>query len=226
MYVCAPIPQDRRPETIVHILIKLLSHSRTLIHDPARYHFISPVPKCCNTKFNSERRRVLTASFTALLCTRGEFLLESWAAALLEKNSSSFFPDTALAKATTSCNFWAANAIHDFSSASNFVSFFRSTAECNNEHEVETTTFSAPNLFCKSSMMATEAAKSLAQMFLPSTTPANKVFPAGMPCSLINSRVLAPRTRSTPKAATDSRPMRVLPRSIRMSKNHSILNEH
>lgn len=44
-----------------------------------------------------------------------------------------------------------------------------------------------------------EAARSLAQMFLPSTTPAKRYFPAGNPTLLMTSCVLVPRTRSKPK---------------------------
>jgi hypothetical protein len=57
--------------------------------------------------------------------------------------TSSFLPAAALARPTTSNNFWAANASHDLSSASNLVSFFKSTAEWRREHDVDTTTFSA-----------------------------------------------------------------------------------
>ena len=68
-----------------------------------------------------------------------------------------------------------------------------------------------------------EAARSLAQMFLPSTTPAKRYFPDGKPALLIKSRVLVPRTRSNPKPVMPFKPVRVLKKATKwmnLSEKH------
>lgn len=153
--------------------------------------------------------------------------------------TSSFWPDNAFAKAFTSNIFWAANASHDLISPSSFVSFTRSTAVWRSEQEVETTSLSVaqtthncnlqvkiqcglkshkcmqehaplPTMASRACRVQREAARSLAQMFLPSTTPAKRNLSLGNPALLIKSTVCVPRTRSNPIAVTPFKPVTVL----------------
>ena len=62
-------------------------------------------------------------------------------------------------------------------------------------HELQQVPF--PTIPSRLFNVSREAVRLLAQMFLPSTTPANKYFPLGNP-PLIRSRVLVPRTKSNP----------------------------
>ena len=58
-----------------------------------------------------------------------------------------------------------------------------------------------PTMPSRAFSVSREEARLLAQMFLPSTTPAKRYFPEGNP-PLINSRVFVPRTRSKPNPVT------------------------
>nr|GMC95623.1 hypothetical protein Iba_chr05cCG10340 [Ipomoea batatas] len=71
-----------------------------------------------------------------------------------------------------------------------------------------------------------DPARSFAQMFLPSTTPANKYLPEGKP-PLIKSMVLVPRIKSKPKAVTPFKAVRVLNASAGISaKDRGISSSH
>ena len=77
-----------------------------------------------------------------------------------------------------------------------------------------------PSRACR---VISEAARSLAQMFLQSATPAKRNFPEGNP-PLIKSRILVPRTKSNPKPITPFSPVNVLQASAGTStKNVSMI---
>ena len=65
-----------------------------------------------------------------------------------------------------------------------------------------------------------EDARSFAQMFLPSTTPAKRYLPAGKPALLTKSSVLVPRTRSNPKPEMLFKAMMVLKKQRMMNCNN------
>jgi len=58
----------------------------------------------------------------------------------------------------------------------------------------------SPTIVSRSFKMLNDAAKSLAQMFLPSITPAKRYLSPGKPTVLTRLSVLVPRIRSNPIA--------------------------
>jgi hypothetical protein len=75
--------------------------------------------------------------------------------------------------------------------------------------ELDTNKLPLPTTDSRAWRMDKDAARSFAQIFLPSTTPAKRYFPAGK-LDLICSIVFVPRTRSKPKPVTPFKEVRVL----------------
>lgn len=76
-----------------------------------------------------------------------------------------------------------------------------------------------PTRFSRACKVLREEARSLAQIFLPSTTPANRYFSEGKPL-LIKSRFFDPRTRSNPSAVTHFKEVTVLKASAGTSAKY------
>lgn len=101
-------------------------------------------------------------------------LLDLMEAALAANNSETSSPETFLAIATTSSNFWVAKENQSLITESNFFSDSKSTGVCNKEEEVETITLSLPAFSMALLTKAEALAKLVFQTFLPSTIPTER----------------------------------------------------